>query len=74
MYFFHQWYRKYTYNELYAQLSDGTVFVYTGDIYDMWIRDSAAQMHPLLFIAHKNATLMKMVEGERGTSNLCYEF
>lgn len=52
---------------------DGSIFVITGDIPDMWIRDSAAQVHPYVFLATKNSTseipsmygfnLIEVVEG-----------
>ena len=37
-------------------LADGETFIHTGDIDDLWLRDSAAQIHPLLvpFFASQN--------------------
>ena len=43
--------------------SAGRAFVITGDIADMWTRDSAAQVHPYVFLARRNQTLNKLVVG-----------
>ena len=40
-----------------------SVFVTTGDIGDMWIRDSAAQVHPYVYLAKENPDLMELVKG-----------
>lgn len=32
-------------------LDDGTTYVVTGDIKDMWLRDSSAQVHPYIEMA-----------------------
>ena len=41
----------------------GDAFVITGDINDLWIRDSAAQVHPYIPLTPRNATLARLVEG-----------
>ena len=33
-------------------MEDGTVYVITGDIPAMWLRDSTAQIRPYLFLGH----------------------
>jgi meiotically up-regulated gene 157 (Mug157) protein len=35
-------------------LPDGETFIHTGDIDDLWLRDSAAQVHPLLVSSQPN--------------------
>ena len=42
---------------------DGTVFVITGDIEAMWLRDSAAQVRPLLVLADELPALVDLVAG-----------
>jgi uncharacterized protein len=42
---------------------DGTVFVITGDIRAMWLRDSAAQVRPLLVLADELPELVDLVAG-----------
>ncbi len=42
---------------------DGTVYVITGDIPAMWLRDSAAQIRPFLFPAKQNEEIRKMIAG-----------
>ena len=42
-------------------LEDGTVFVITGDIPAMWLRDSAAQVRPYLILANKDEALSDLV-------------
>jgi meiotically up-regulated gene 157 (Mug157) protein len=41
-------------------LPDGETFIHTGDIDDLWLRDSAAQVHPLLVpsVFHGNKALI----------------
>ncbi|EGD80303.1 hypothetical protein PTSG_10558 [Salpingoeca rosetta] len=41
----------------------GDAFVITGDIDDLWLRDSAAQVHPYIPMTPHNATLARLVEG-----------
>ncbi|MHA7967659.1 glycoside hydrolase family 125 protein [Paenibacillus sp. CAU 1782] len=43
--------------------SDGSVFVITGDIPAMWLRDSAAQVRPYLILAKEDQELAAMIEG-----------
>jgi meiotically up-regulated gene 157 (Mug157) protein len=43
--------------------NDGTVFVATGDIEAMWLRDSAAQVRPLLVLAKELPALVDLVAG-----------
>ena len=42
---------------------DGTVFVITGDIPAMWLRDSAAQVRPLLALAEDFPPVVELVAG-----------
>ena len=42
---------------------DGTGFVTTGDIPAMWLRDSAAQVRPYLYLAARDSELADMIEG-----------
>lgn len=42
---------------------DGTTFVVTGDIPAMWLRDSAAQVRPLLFFAKEDREIFALIEG-----------
>lgn len=41
----------------------GGTFVITGDIDDLWIRDSAAQVHPYLALVATNESVANMIEG-----------
>jgi meiotically up-regulated gene 157 (Mug157) protein len=43
--------------------ADGSVFVITGDIPAMWLRDSAAQVRPYLILAKEDQELAAMIEG-----------
>ena len=42
---------------------DGTVYVITGDIPAMWLRDSTAQIRPFLFPAKENEQIRQMIAG-----------
>lgn len=42
---------------------DGTTFVITGDIPAMWLRDSVAQIRPLLLVAKEDETIFKLIRG-----------
>lgn len=42
---------------------DGTVFMLTGDIPAMWLRDSVAQIRPYLVLANQDKDLLKMIQG-----------
>ncbi len=42
---------------------DGSVFVITGDIPAMWLRDSAAQVRPLLILADKDEKIQAIIKG-----------
>lgn len=45
------------------RMDDGTLFLVTGDIHAMWLRDSAAQVHQYLPLCAKNSAVADMVEG-----------
>ena len=42
---------------------DDDTFIYTGDIHAMWLRDSAAQVHPYVQFANQDPELKKMIRG-----------
>jgi len=42
---------------------DGSVFVITGDIPAMWLRDSTCQMRPYLMLAKEDTAIAAMIEG-----------
>ena len=44
-------------------LGDGGTFVITGDIDDLWLRDSAAQINPYISLAAENPTVARVVRG-----------
>jgi meiotically up-regulated gene 157 (Mug157) protein len=50
-------------DEAVVERGDGTVFVVTGDIPAMWLRDSAAQVRPLLALAAEVPSVLDLVEG-----------
>ena len=45
------------------QLSDGTTYIFTGDIPAMWLRDSTAQVHQYLPLAAKNSAVADILQG-----------
>ena len=42
---------------------DDDTFIYTGDIHAMWLRDSAAHVHPYVQFANDDPELKKMIRG-----------
>jgi hypothetical protein len=52
-----------TYKTTTEFMDDGTTFVWTGDIGDMWIRDSSAQVMPYLDMARTNRTMQRLIGG-----------
>ena len=44
-------------------LDDGSVFVITGDIPAMWLRDSACQLRPFLFFAREDPDIADIISG-----------
>lgn len=44
-------------------LDDGSVFVITGDIPAMWLRDSACQLRPFLFFAKEDPSIRELICG-----------
>ena len=52
-----------TYTTTLRTLKDGTVFVITGDIPAMWLRDSAAQVRPYLHLAKTDEKFANLISG-----------
>ncbi len=50
---------------------DGTVFMLTGDIPAMWLRDSTNQLRPYLITASENERVSKIIEGVMKKQFLC---
>jgi len=44
-------------------LDDGGTFIFTGDIDDLWVRDSCAQVHPYIPLATNNKKLQRVING-----------
>jgi hypothetical protein len=44
-------------------LPHGDTFIHTGDIDDLWLRDSAAQIHPLFSVLESDPRLDRVVSG-----------
>jgi len=51
--------------------ADGTVFMLTGDIPAMWLRDSTNQLRPYLITASENEHVSKIIEGVMKKQLLC---
>ena len=52
-----------TYTTTLEQQPDGTIFVITGDIPAMWLRDSAAQVRPYLHLAKADPVFSSLIAG-----------
>jgi uncharacterized protein len=52
-----------TWNETLEVCPDGTVFVTTGDIPAMWLRDSTATLFPYLLLCKEDAVLQVVIRG-----------
>ncbi|GHH97795.1 glycoside hydrolase family 125 protein [Neobacillus kokaensis] len=52
-----------TYETTLKKRKDGSIFVITGDIPAMWLRDSAAQVRPYLLLAETDPEIADMIEG-----------
>ena len=50
---------------------EGTVFMLTGDIPAMWLRDSTNQLRPYLITASENERVSKIIEGVLKKQFLC---
>lgn len=50
---------------------DGTVFMLTGDIPAMWLRDSTNQLRPYLLVADENSRVAEIIEGVLKKQLLC---
>ena len=54
---------KNTFETTTKRMSDGTTYIFTGDIPAMWLRDSTAQVHQYLPFAAKNEDVADVLEG-----------
>lgn len=52
-----------TLNTTVKPMGDGTTHVITGDIPAMWLRDSAAQLRPYLFLAKEDEEIRELIAG-----------
>lgn len=52
-----------TLNTTVKPMGDGTTHVITGDIPAMWLRDSAAQLRPYLFLAKEDEEICELIAG-----------
>lgn len=52
-----------TYQTTLKKQPDGTTFVITGDIPAMWLRDSAAQVHPYVSLASRDEQMLELLTG-----------
>lgn len=52
-----------TLNTTVRDMGDGTTHVITGDIPAMWLRDSAAQLRPYLFLAKEDESVRELIAG-----------
>ncbi|WP_090798904.1 glycoside hydrolase family 125 protein [Paenibacillus sp. GP183] len=52
-----------TYQTTLKKQPDGTTFVITGDIPAMWLRDSAAQVHPYVSLASHDEQMLELLTG-----------
>ena len=52
-----------TLNTTVKKLQDGTIFVITGDIPAMWLRDSVCQLRPYLILAQNNEEIADTIAG-----------
>ncbi|MFA9462671.1 MAG: glycoside hydrolase family 125 protein [Velocimicrobium sp.] len=52
-----------TLNKTVEKQEDGSVFVITGDIPAMWLRDSVCQLRPYLVLANQDEQILELMEG-----------